>query len=124
MTLFGRDLFVELLARQKDAEKGDLPRVKISTNKGDIVVELFEDIAAVGQAIVALGFFEIDLEVSRVGVDHDAVDRVDAVVDDDRKRRARRRGAAPHTARALSSPGSFRRLRRYPIPPGYRHPAA
>ncbi|MHC2069207.1 peptidylprolyl isomerase [Bremerella sp. T1] len=29
--------------RQKDAEKDDLPRVKLSTTKGDLVIELYED---------------------------------------------------------------------------------
>ncbi len=33
----------EMAARKRDAEAGDLPRVKLETTKGDIVVELFED---------------------------------------------------------------------------------
>lgn len=33
----------ELKLREKDAKAGDLPRVEFKTNKGDFVVELFED---------------------------------------------------------------------------------
>lgn len=33
----------ELKLREKDAKVGDLPRVKFKTNKGDFVIELFED---------------------------------------------------------------------------------
>jgi cyclophilin family peptidyl-prolyl cis-trans isomerase len=33
----------ELAAREKDAKSGDLPRVKLETDRGDIVIELFEN---------------------------------------------------------------------------------
>jgi cyclophilin family peptidyl-prolyl cis-trans isomerase len=38
-----RELFDELLIRHAEAMKNDLPRVKFTTTKGDIVVELFEN---------------------------------------------------------------------------------
>lgn len=38
-----REIFDELIIRHSEAMKGDLPRVKFSTTKGDIVIELFEN---------------------------------------------------------------------------------
>ncbi len=38
-----REMFDELLIRQKEALAGDLPRVKLVTTQGDIVLELFEN---------------------------------------------------------------------------------
>jgi cyclophilin family peptidyl-prolyl cis-trans isomerase len=34
---------MELAARRRDEQKGDLPRVRVRTSKGDVVLELFED---------------------------------------------------------------------------------
>ncbi len=51
----------ELETRKKEAEADDLPRVKLTTNKGDIVVELFENEApeTVGNfvSLVKKGFY-------------------------------------------------------------------
>ena len=38
-----KEIFEELLIRQAEAKADDLPRVKLITNKGEIVVELFEN---------------------------------------------------------------------------------
>ena len=38
-----REIFDELIIRQEEFIKNDLPRVRIETNKGDIVIELFEN---------------------------------------------------------------------------------
>ena len=38
-----REIFDELLIRQREAAADDLPRVKLTTTKGDIVIELFEN---------------------------------------------------------------------------------
>ena len=38
-----REIFDELLIRQREATADDLPRVKLTTTKGDIVIELFEN---------------------------------------------------------------------------------
>jgi len=43
LTIPARELFDELLIRHAEAMKNDLPRVKFSTTKGDIVIELFEN---------------------------------------------------------------------------------
>jgi cyclophilin family peptidyl-prolyl cis-trans isomerase len=47
--------------RKQEAEKDDLPRIKMSTNKGDVVIELFENEApgAVGNfvSLVEKGFY-------------------------------------------------------------------
>lgn len=40
---FGKDLFDEISIRQKEHQANDLPQVKLTTSKGDIVVELFEN---------------------------------------------------------------------------------
>ena len=38
-----REIFDELLIRQREAVADDLPRVKLTTSRGDIVIELFEN---------------------------------------------------------------------------------
>jgi cyclophilin family peptidyl-prolyl cis-trans isomerase len=38
-----REIFDELLIRQREATADDLPRVKLTTTQGDIVIELFEN---------------------------------------------------------------------------------
>ncbi len=38
-----REIFDELLIRQRESEADDLPQVTLTTNRGDIVVELFEN---------------------------------------------------------------------------------
>ncbi len=43
LRLAGKELFQELELRQKEFEADDLPRVKFTTNKGDIVLELYEN---------------------------------------------------------------------------------
>lgn len=43
LSLESREIFDELLIRQREAEADDLPRVKLKTTEGDIVVELYED---------------------------------------------------------------------------------
>ncbi len=43
LTIPAREIFDELLIRHAEAMKNDLPRVKLSTTKGDIVIELFEN---------------------------------------------------------------------------------
>ncbi len=43
LSIAGREVFEELLIRHREAEVDDLPRVRITTNKGEIVVELFEN---------------------------------------------------------------------------------
>ncbi len=43
MQPYGRDLFNEIKVRLKEAKANDLPRVKLVTSKGELVVELFED---------------------------------------------------------------------------------
>lgn len=43
LTPFGKDLFNEILIRQKEHEANDLPQVKLTTSKGEIVLELFEN---------------------------------------------------------------------------------
>lgn len=43
LSFFGRDIVQEVLKRRKDAEAGDLPLVKITTEKGEMVLELFEN---------------------------------------------------------------------------------
>jgi cyclophilin family peptidyl-prolyl cis-trans isomerase len=43
LTIAGKEIFEELIIRHREAEKGDLPRVKIVTNRGEIVVELYEN---------------------------------------------------------------------------------
>src|SRR5262249_21864610 len=40
----------ELAFRQADQKKGNLPKVKITTSQGDIVIELFEDQAPIATA--------------------------------------------------------------------------
>ncbi len=43
LSIDGREIFEELLIRQREFQADDLPRVKLVTNKGEIVIELFED---------------------------------------------------------------------------------
>jgi cyclophilin family peptidyl-prolyl cis-trans isomerase len=43
LNISGREIFEELLARQREAERNDLPRVELETTKGKIVLELYED---------------------------------------------------------------------------------
>lgn len=43
LTPFGKDLFAEIQIRQKERQADDLPRVKLTTTKGEIVLELFEN---------------------------------------------------------------------------------
>ena len=43
LTIAGKEIFEEIIIRHREAEKGDLPRVKIVTNRGEIVVELYEN---------------------------------------------------------------------------------
>lgn len=40
---FGKELFEEILIRQKEHAANDLPQVKLTTSKGEIVLELFEN---------------------------------------------------------------------------------
>ena len=52
----------ELIVRHKEAKADDLPRVKLQTSKGDVVLELFEDQApgSVGNfiSLVEKGFYD------------------------------------------------------------------
>jgi cyclophilin family peptidyl-prolyl cis-trans isomerase len=43
LTPFGKDLFNEVTIRFKEHAADDLPRIKLTTTKGDIVLELFEN---------------------------------------------------------------------------------
>ncbi len=43
LSIPAREIFDELMIRHAEAMKGDLPRVKFSTTKGDIVIELYEN---------------------------------------------------------------------------------
>jgi cyclophilin family peptidyl-prolyl cis-trans isomerase len=43
LPISGREIFEELVIRHREAARDDLPRVKLHTNKGDIVVELYEN---------------------------------------------------------------------------------
>ena len=43
LPIAAREIFEELLIRHRESAADDLPRVKISTSKGDMVVELFEN---------------------------------------------------------------------------------
>ena len=43
LSIDAKEIFEELLIRQREFEADDLPRVKLTTSKGDIVVELYED---------------------------------------------------------------------------------
>jgi cyclophilin family peptidyl-prolyl cis-trans isomerase len=43
LPISGREIFEELLIRQREAANDDLPRVKLETNQGNIVLELYED---------------------------------------------------------------------------------
>jgi len=52
LSIDSKELFDELTIRQIEAKADDLPRVKLKTNQGDIVVELFEN-----QAPIAVGNF-------------------------------------------------------------------
>ncbi len=47
-----------------------------------LVVEHFEDLGPIRQTVLAMSLFKLDLEISRVRVQHDPVDRIDAVVHD------------------------------------------
>ncbi len=40
---FGKDLFAEITIRHREHQADDLPRVKLTTTKGEIVIELFEN---------------------------------------------------------------------------------
>ncbi|MEM9942997.1 MAG: peptidylprolyl isomerase [Planctomycetota bacterium] len=61
LTIAGREIFDELVIRQEEALANDLPRVKLTTTKGDIVIELFENEApnTVGNfiSLVESGFY-------------------------------------------------------------------
>jgi cyclophilin family peptidyl-prolyl cis-trans isomerase len=52
LSIDSKELFDELTVRQIEAKADDLPRVRLKTNQGDIVVELFEN-----QAPIAVGNF-------------------------------------------------------------------
>lgn len=52
LSIDSKELFDEMTIRQIEAKADDLPRVKLKTNQGDIVVELFEN-----QAPMAVGNF-------------------------------------------------------------------
>ena len=78
ISLKAREIFDEVLIRQVEFKADDLPRVLLTTNKGDITVELFENEApeTVGNfiALVESGFYEkslfhrvIDNFVAQVG---------------------------------------------------------
>ena len=43
LSIDAKEIFEELLIRQREAKADDLPRVKLTTTQGDIVVELFEN---------------------------------------------------------------------------------
>lgn len=43
LSIPGREIFEEILVRQREAAANDLPRVKITTNRGVIELELFEN---------------------------------------------------------------------------------
>lgn len=43
LTPFAKDLFDEIMIRFKEHQSNDLPRVKFTTSKGEIVLELFEN---------------------------------------------------------------------------------
>lgn len=43
LNIGAREIFEELIIRQAEAAKDDLPRARLVTTKGDIVLELFED---------------------------------------------------------------------------------
>ena len=43
LSIDAKEIFEELLIRQREFQSDDLPRVKLTTTKGEIVVELFED---------------------------------------------------------------------------------
>ena len=64
-----KELFEELLVRQAEAKAGDLPRAKLITSKGEIIIELFENEspATVGNfiSLVKDGFYK-DIKFHRV----------------------------------------------------------
>lgn len=43
LSIDAKEIFEELLIRQREFKSDDLPRVKLTTTKGDIVIELYED---------------------------------------------------------------------------------
>ena len=43
LSIPAREIFDELIIRHAEAMKGDLPRVKLSTTQGDVVIELYEN---------------------------------------------------------------------------------
>ncbi len=43
LSIAGKEIFEEIIHRQREAEQGDLPRAKIVTNRGEIIVELYEN---------------------------------------------------------------------------------
>ena len=43
LSIDAKEIFEELLIRLRESEADDLPRVKLTTSKGDIIVELYED---------------------------------------------------------------------------------
>ena len=61
LSMGAREIFDELILRQSEALKNDLPRVKLKTTQGDIVLELFENEApeTVGNfiSLVDSGFY-------------------------------------------------------------------
>jgi len=61
LSLFGKEVIQEIVVRDKEFRADDLPRVKISTTKGDFVVELFENEApdTVGNfvSLIESGFY-------------------------------------------------------------------
>lgn len=62
LSISQKEMFDELLIRHAEAQANDLPRAKLSTNKGDLVIELFENEApgTVGNfiALAEQGYFD------------------------------------------------------------------
>lgn len=62
LNIDGKEIFEELVIRQKEAGADDLPRVRLVTNRGDIVLELMENEApeTVGNfiSLVKSGFYD------------------------------------------------------------------
>lgn len=62
LTIEAKEIFEELMIRQAEAKADDLPRVKLTTAKGEIIVELFENEApdTVGNfiSLVRAGYYD------------------------------------------------------------------